>query len=299
MNVLTNCEYVQLDTLHVDWNKLWSRFGYYSSIAPATIGYLILRHGRMYSTFLNSRPVDELKRAVARRNRNHIANYFNGASNNINTIMIYCYGFKPRDIGVQAINIDNPLEFAKLNSKVQKPILDDILSMKYTMYNDFNGGLWMLKPLEDVTQAQDTHYKGLDIIVDNYVPFPNQFISSSFNTLYASTSNTNNTSISNNQQLLLFESGASIQTNAVPTTYTQFKQSQEAKAEVQAWLQQHQRIQRMVGNEQSKWYFIYLYITHKELPFEDLWEIYRNNKHRVGSTEHDVLDELWKQLTTQ
>jgi len=105
MNLLTNCEEVQLSTDKLDWNLLWEYYSYYSNIAPPSVGYCIVRKNKIYTTFIENRGIDDAKRSIVRRAQRHIANYFNGSSKSMNVQTYYCFGYKPVDLGITVYHI--------------------------------------------------------------------------------------------------------------------------------------------------------------------------------------------------
>lgn len=287
MSLLTNCREIQLSTDKLDWNLLWEYYGYYNNIAPTRVGYCIVRKNKIYTTFVDS--YGNPKRAVVRRAQKHIANYFNGSIKSMNVQTYYCFGYKPADLGVTVYHIYDIEQFSKLNNKILQPIVDMLLSGKYTVYRDFNDGYYIVVPEEQ----EDAKYKGLDIVCANdYVHFPNQVLFDTINTKYV-------TIVSQEQAEEPQQRQLELPLTPQILTYTEFKKDKAVLEQIKTVIDKisNTRIKLMLQEEISKQFFVYLLINNPDLSYDDLFALYKSNKKRVGSTEYDVLQELYQNLS--
>jgi len=288
MNLLTNCEEVQLSTDKLDWNLLWEYYSYYSNIAPPSVGYCIVRKNKIYTTFIKNRGIDDAKRSIVRRAQRHIANYFNGSSKSMNVQTYYCFGYKPVDLGITVYHIYDIEQFSKLNNKVLQPVIDMLLSGQYTVYKDLNSGYYIIVPEEQ----EDTKYKGLDIVcADGYVHFPNQVLFDTINTKYVAVASLEQPQAPQQRQLELPLTPQIL-------TYTEFKKDKTTINNVMTVIDKISipSVKMMLQEEPSKQYFVYLLVNNPQMPYDELFTLYKNNKKRIGSTEYEVLQELYQNL---
>ena len=55
-------------------------------------------------------------------------------------------------------------------------------------------------------------------------------------------------------------------------------------------------VKMMLQEEPSKQYFVYLLVNNPQMSYDELFALYKNNKKRIGSTEYEVLQELYQNL---